>query len=87
VLALTGAIAPLLCSALGHEAVTSAGPTFAVSGRPGLSLLVTVGIGLAYQVAVLLITAIGVGGSAILHRPAHGHAVISVLVYLGAGLL
>lgn len=63
------------------------GPTFTVSGPPGLSEVVLVLVGAVQSVLVLLLTAIVVGGECVTRRPGAAAAVVTCLVYLGAGLL
>lgn len=63
------------------------GATFGISGPPDLSELVLVLVGTLQAVFVLLLTAIVVGGDCVTHRPARSMGVLSIVVYLGAGLL
>lgn len=86
-LLLTAGLAPFVSTETGRAISVEPGPTFAVQGPPGLPQAVLVLVGLAMSALVLVITAIVVGGDCLTHRPARSMAVLSIVVYLGAGML
>ncbi|OFT58871.1 hypothetical protein HMPREF3159_07455 [Brachybacterium sp. HMSC06H03] len=86
-LLLTAALAPFAATATGRAISVEPGPTFTLQGPPDLPQAVLVGVGLAMSALVLVITAIVVGGDCLTHRPARSMAVLSFVVYLGAGML
>ena len=86
-LILTSSLWLLLAPALSLETTIGAGPTVTFSGPPGLPAVVLVLAGALQSAFVLLITAIVVGEECTIRRPGTGMAVVSVLVYLVAGLL
>ena len=86
-LLLTSALAPFAVTATGRAISVNPGPTFTVQGPPGLPQAALVGVGLAMSALVLVITAIVVGGDCLTNRPARSMAVLSIVVYLGAGML
>lgn len=87
ILLLTSEIWLLTAPVLDFGTTVRPGATFGISGPPDLSELVIVLVGTVQAAFVLLITAIVVGGDCVTHRPARSMAVLSILVYLGAGLL
>ena len=86
-LLLTSALAPFAVTATGRATSVEPGPTFTVQGPPGLPQAALVLVGLAMSALVLVITAIVVGGDCLTHRPARSMAVLSIVVYLGAGMI
>lgn len=87
VLLLTSALWLLIAPALDLGTTVRPGATFTLSGPPGLSEILLVLVGTGQAAFVLLLTAIVVGGGCTTHRPARSMAVLSIIVYLGAGLL
>lgn len=86
-LILTTAVWLLLAQALTIVTSIGPGPTFTISGPPGLREIVLVVAGSLQSAVVLLLTAIGVGRESVTRRPGLAMAMLSLAVYFGAGLL
>ena len=83
----TAVLAALVSSATGLGTSVTPGPTFVLSGPPGLSGALIALAGTLHAALVLALTGIAVGGDCLTHRPARSMALLSLVVYLGAGLL
>jgi hypothetical protein len=87
ILLLATVLAPLAATATGLGVSVTPGPTFTLSGPPGLPGVLLALTGTLQAALVLTLTAIAAGGDCVVRRPARSMAVLSIVVYLGAGLL
>lgn len=87
ILVVIGTLWLLIAPTLDLGTTVRPGPTFGLSGTPELSEAVLVGVGTVQSILVLLLTAIGVGGDCMTRRPPRSLGILSIAVYLGAGLL
>lgn len=83
----TAVLASLVSTMTGLGTSVSPGPTFTVSGPPGLPGALIHLTGTLHAALVLALTGVAVGGDCLTHRPARSMALLSLVVYLGAGML